>query len=522
MNIGLFISESEKTISKTIDLLSLASNYKDLASVKIFNNLCSSTSIKAVQEEIKAKEIKGVVLAGESPLYYRKIRNGDLLIKTIHEAGINSNMVSFVNLKEQVAMPHRSEPSEATKKAKVLTDVGIERLRLVHDVETIGVTPKKSVAIIGTTVGGLFAGQRLLERGYKIHFIDKSPLRDLQSYKAQAMPTLAYVKTHPDVSFHEGAIKELYGYAGNFRIEFEEHSLRAGGIVVAIDNDVAYTEELYPLLRIERDDYGFFKPVISDTSTAETVNPGMVVIPFNKDASLSHIIALSDSASTLLDSLLSKKEIEHELFVSEVDETVCGGCGTCIKTCIFHAAKLDPIKKLSFTNIKRCVGCGNCVSACPTGARDQISAPTKYLTSAIKILSQYQPPNGIKVLYLACEGCGYPSLDYAGRMGVEYPTSVLPLGVRCGGRIDTQLILEAFREGFHGVVICKCKDDHCLNIVGNTDLDRRANLFRTVLKSRGIATERLRIFGVTECEGASCVGSAVEFIDYLKTTGARA
>jgi heterodisulfide reductase subunit A-like polyferredoxin/coenzyme F420-reducing hydrogenase delta subunit len=525
MNIGLFISESEKTISSTINLQSLASNYKDLASVKLFNNICSSTSIMEVQEEIKAKKLKGVVLAGESPFYYKRIRNGDLLIKAIHEAGINSNMVSFVNLKEQVAIPHRSEPAEATKKAKVLTDVGIERLRFVHDVETIGVTPKKSVAIIGTTVGGLFTGQRLLERGYRVHFIDKSSVRDLQGYKIQAMPTLAYVKNHPEASFHEKPIKELYGYAGNFRLEFsegssgEDYSLRAGGIIVAIDDDLKYTEELYPLLRIERNEQGFFAPIISDTATVETVNPGIVVIPYNKDAPLFHIIAFSDSASTLLDSLLSKNEIEHELFVSEVDEEVCGGCGTCIKTCIFHAAELDPIKKLSSTNIKRCVGCGNCVSACPTGARNQVSAPTKYLISAIKILSQYQPPNGIKVLYLVCEGCGYPSLDYAGRMGLEYPTSVLPLSVRCAGRIDTQLILEAFREGFHGVVICKCKDDHCLNIVGNTDLDRRANLFRTVLKSRDIATERLRIFGVTECEGASCVGSAVEFIDYLRTTG---
>ncbi|MDP3111721.1 MAG: hydrogenase iron-sulfur subunit [Thermodesulfovibrionales bacterium] len=522
MNIGLFISESEKAISNIIDLQSLASDYKNLASVKIFNNLCSSTSIRAVQEEIKTKKLKGVVLAGESPLYYKKIRNGDLLLRTIHEAGINSNMVSFVNLKEQTAMPHRSDPSEATKKAKVLIDVGIERLRFAHNVETIGVTPKKSVAIIGTTIGGLFAANRLLERGYKVHFIDNASLRDLGDFKAQAMPTLAYVKNHTDASFHERAIKELYGYAGNFRIEFEDYSLRAGGIVVAIDDDLKYTEELYPLLRIERNEQGFFVPIISDTATVETVNPGIVVIPFTKNAPLPHIIALSDSASTLLDSLLSKKEIEHELFVSEVDEKVCGGCGTCIKTCIFHAAELDPIKKLSSTNIKRCVGCGDCVSACPTGARDQISAPTKYLISAIKILAQYQPPNGIKVLYLACEGCGYPSLDYAGKMGIEYPTSVLPLSVRCAGRIDTQLILEAFNEGFQGVVVCKCKDDHCLNIVGNIDLDRRANLFRSVLKSRGISAERLRIFGVTECEGGSCVGSAVEFISYLKNIGGMA
>ena len=69
--------------------------------------------------------------------------------------------------------------------------------------------------------------------------------------------------------------------------------------------------------------------------------------------------------------------------------------------------------------------------------------------------------------------------------GLEYPTGVMPLSVRCAGRLDTQFILEAFKQGFTGVVICKCKDDHCLNIVGNTDLDRRANLFRAVLSSRG-------------------------------------
>lgn len=521
MNIGLFISESEKVISKTIDLAAIIKDYKDLSSVKIFKNINSSTSIKEIKNEIRSKSLKGIVLAGESPLYFKRIRNADTVVKAITGAGINPNMISFVNLKEQVALPHRSMPLEATKKARFMMDVGIERLRFVHDVGIVGVTPKKSIAIIGTTAGGLFAAKRLLERGYSIHFIDKSGIRDLKDYKEQAIPTLAYLKNHPDVSFHEKPIKELYGYAGNFRIIFEDYSLRAGGIIVAIDNDLKYTEELYPLLRIDRNEQGFFTPIISDTATVETVNPGIVVIPYKVDRSLSYIITLSDSASVLLDTLLSQKEIKHEVFVSEVDEGVCGGCGTCVKTCIFHAAELDPVKKLSSTNIKRCVGCGNCVSACPTGARDQLSAPTRFLISAIQILSRYQPPDGIKVLYLACEGCGYASLDYAGRMGLEYPTGVLPLGVKCGGRIDTQLILEAFRSGFEGVAVCKCQDGRCLNIVGNTDLDRRANLFRSVLKSRGIEPERLRIFGVMECEGGSCVSNTLEFIEYLKTTGGR-
>lgn len=522
MNIGLFLSKGDGVISKAINLESIASQYSDLSSVKIYENILSSSAQKSIIEEIEKNNLQGVVLAGESPFYYRRVRNGDLFLRLIQKKGINKNKIGFANLREQVALPHRSEPENATKKAKVLVDIALQKVRMLKDVDAIAVTPKKNVAIIGTNTSGLFTAQKLLEMGYQIYFIDKSPFVNIEEHKDKITPTIAYLKNHPKVKFYLSGINDFYGYPGNFRITLKDgQKLRAGALVVAIQKDLDYTKELYPFLRIERDDDGFFKNITSDTATVETVHEGILLIPSNKDNSLSTIVSLADSAATSIESLLGYGDIGYELFVSQVDEEVCGGCGTCIKTCIFHAAELDAIKKLSSTNIKRCVGCGNCVSACPTGARDQVSATTAYLISAIKILSQYQPPNNIKILYLACEGCGYPSLDYAGRMGIEYPTSVLPLMVRCAGRIDTQLILEAFREGFHGVVVCKCKDDHCINIVGNTDLDRRANLFRTVLRSRGIEPERLRIFGVTECEGASCVEGAMEFISYLKSIGGR-
>lgn len=518
MNVGLFISEGEGEISKVVDVKSLADQYKNSIPAAIFNNLHSSTSLKAVRKEVEDRKLDSVVLAGESPLFYRKIRNGDILLKMLYAAGINPNRIGFANLREQVSMPHRAEPAEATKKAKMLVDVAIEKVRLSRDVEMIEVSPTKTIAIIGTTPGGFFAAHRLLERGFHIHFIDKKAIRDIKTLKNQTMPTLAYIKNHPNVHFHVSQIEELYGYAGGFRIKLKEDiNLRVGGIVVAIGDDLRFTEELYPFVRLERDEKGYFKTILSDTAVTETVQQGMFLIP--EAATLTTTLAFADSTAMSLDSLLNQNSIKHELFVSEVDADVCGGCGTCIKTCIFHAAELDPLEKLSSTNIKRCVGCGNCVSACPTGARDQISATTKYLLSAIRILSSYEPPNGIKVLYLLCEGCGYPSLDYAGRIGLEYPTSVMPLSVKCAGRIDTQFILEAFKVGFNGVVICKCKDDHCLNIVGNTDVERRANLFRAVLQSRGISPERLRIFNVTECEGGSGVGGAVEFINYLRNLG---
>jgi len=518
MNIGLFLSEGDGEISRVVDVKFIAGEYANGISTRILDNFHSAASHRAIIREVEDNKLEGIVLAGESPLFYRKTRNGELLLTLLYAAGINPNRVAITNIREQVALPHRATPDEATLKAKVLVDVSIEKVRLSKNVDLIEVSPRRSVAVIGTTTAGLYAGQRLLERNFEVDFIDREAFRDLQPFQHQTMPTLASIRNNPRAKFHVAKITDFYGYAGNFRINLDNNrKLRAGGVIVAIGDDLKFTDELYPFLRLERNERGLFKNVSAETAVTETVQQGIFLIPATQP--LSSAIALSDSAAMSLDSLLSSNAIRHELFVSEVDEAVCGGCGTCIKTCIFHAAEIDPVKKLSSTNIKRCVGCGNCVSACPTGARDQISANTKYYLSAITILSTYKPPTGAKLLYVVCEGCGYPSLDFAGNTGLEYPTGVMPLSVRCAGRLDTQFILHAFKQGFTGVVICKCKDDHCLNIVGNTDLDRRANLFRAVLSSRGISPDRLRIFGVSDCDGASCVTSAVEFMNYLKTMG---
>lgn len=518
MNIGLFLSEGDGEISKVVDVKSLADSYRESMPVSVLDNLQSAGSHLSILRDVKDKKLDAVVLVGESPLFYKKTRNGERLLSMLFAAGVNPNHIAIANIREQVALPHRSAPEEATKKAKVLVDVSIEKVRLSKRVELIEVSPRRAVTVFGTTPAGLFAAQRLLERGFQVDFIDREEVRAMNGFRLQTMPTLAAIRNHPLARFHVSKISDFYGYAGNFRINLEDgKKLRAGGIIVAIGDDLKLTEELYPFLRLERNERGFFKTMSADTAVTETVQHGIFLIP--ESQTIAAAISLADSAAMSLDSLLSQNAIRHELFVSEVDESVCGGCGTCIKTCIFHAAEIDPVRKLSSTNIKRCVGCGNCVSACPTGARDQISGNTHYYLSAIRILSTYKPPSGPRLLYVVCEGCGYPSLDYAGNSGIEYPTGVMPLSVRCAGRLDTQFILEAFKQGFTGVVICKCKDDHCLNIVGNTDLDRRANLFRSVLSSRGISPDRLRIFGVSDCDGATCVTSAVEFMNFLKNMG---
>jgi electron transport complex protein RnfB len=55
------------------------------------------------------------------------------------------------------------------------------------------------------------------------------------------------------------------------------------------------------------------------------------------------------------------------------DETICSGCGTCIKRCPVGAIKLKDEKLCQIQ--KRCIGCGLCVSTCPTSSRSLMLKP---------------------------------------------------------------------------------------------------------------------------------------------------
>jgi ferredoxin len=61
-------------------------------------------------------------------------------------------------------------------------------------------------------------------------------------------------------------------------------------------------------------------------------------------------------------------------YVSEVDGTICSGCGECEKTCPFLAIKVDEI---AVVDREICLGCGVCVELCPEDALELIRDKTK-------------------------------------------------------------------------------------------------------------------------------------------------
>ena len=281
----------------------------------------------------------------------------------------------------------------------------------------------------------------------------------------------------------------------------------------------ADTDSVRKALVLDKDKSGFFREADFLMNRVSTYEPGKFVIgTCSGPKTITERIEDARVASDLATDLLSKNEIVKELFVSETNENLCGGCGTCIRTCAFGAISNEPRngtnRGVAVIDKALCRGCGNCVSACPQSARDLVLYPSLFMQKSVDLLSLFRV-NEPKILIYACNGCAYPALDQATRVGYELPPNLFILRSPCSGRVDTQFIEYALKKGFDGVMIGMCETNSCHYLVGNEDLCKRVDLLNPLLESKGISKERIAITPVCFSRGEDAVVAVNDFIDKI-------
>ncbi|MFC1556732.1 hydrogenase iron-sulfur subunit [candidate division KSB1 bacterium] len=530
MKVGLFFSRDNGIISETVDVDTLADAYSNLAVSKVYDSFFSYDDQLAILREVEENALEGVVLAGNSPKFYTSVFNGDFIIRELTKLGINENKIAFANIREQVAFPHRGENEIATEKARLFIEIALSRLEVCHDIESVAISPFRSVLIVGTNAGGLIAAKLLLDKKYKVYILEKwHSFQDLEGIEEDLTPTITAIQSDKNAKiFFETDIEDFFGWCGDFKITLsnleEKVQITVGGVIVCVDDDFDKIEELRETMQIDTDMTGSLRGVRKKSYLGRTRDPGVWFLPYRKEVEDRYADEANSAGLAILaiTTILDKGEIQHPVLISEVDESICGGCGTCVKTCAFSASSVDSIRKVAVIDSKRCKGCGNCVVACPTGARDLITFPEEYVFNAIDILSERIPKStGPNILIILCNSCGYPAADLAGDLSLQkpelkYSANAMPVLVECGGNVDTQYVLYAFQKGFDGVAITICRNGHCHHIVGNTDMERRIGLFRAVLRSRNINDDRLRIIHVSPDEGQLFSEEINSFTEELK------
>jgi F420-non-reducing hydrogenase iron-sulfur subunit len=124
-----------------------------------------------------------------------------------------------------------------------------------------------------------------------------------------------------------------------------------------------------------------------------------------------------------------------------------------------------------------------------------------------------------RIVGFLCNWCSYTGADLAGTARMKYPPNVLPIRVMCSGRVDPGFILDAFRNGADGVLVCGCHPGDCHYVEGNYKCLRRIPLTKKILQGMGIPPERLRLEWVSASEGARFQEVITEFTSQIQALG---
>ncbi len=125
----------------------------------------------------------------------------------------------------------------------------------------------------------------------------------------------------------------------------------------------------------------------------------------------------------------------------------------------------------------------------------------------------------LRIVAFCCHYCAYAAADLAGSLRIQYPPSVRVVKLPCTGKLDVQLVLDAFEHGVDGVMVAGCMEGDCHYQRGNLNAKRRVNYAKTLLQSVGLEPERIRMFNMSSAMGQKWAEAVTEMDETVKNLG---
>ncbi len=175
-------------------------------------------------------------------------------------------------------------------------------------------------------------------------------------YQAEKPPT---VTAEPD-----GLNVSLYSPTVN-----EDVNLKADMLVLSTSLvPVVDAKELSQMLKVPLDGNGFFMEAHIKLRPIDFATDGIYVCgtahsPKDVGESVAQALGVASRAAIPM----AKKRVHTAAIMSQVDQTKCSGCGTCIDVCPYNALRKNE-KGLAETIAAVCKGCGVCGATCPEKA----------------------------------------------------------------------------------------------------------------------------------------------------------
>jgi F420-non-reducing hydrogenase iron-sulfur subunit len=187
---------------------------------------------------------------------------------------------------------------------------------------------------------------------------------------------------------------------------------------------------------------------------------------------------------------------------------------------LLPATRVETGLKLGFLADSGCVGCAPMLSSSSRCGRlerrrsKKIRPTSQEPTMPEGSCSEFTP----RVIVFCCNWCAYAGADLAGVSRFQITPHYRVVRTMCSGRVDPELILQAFVGGVDGVMVAGCHPGDCHYMEGNYRAMRRVLFLRRLLEDMGVEPDRLALEWVSAGEGnrfREVVNSFVERVTAL-------
>lgn len=121
-----------------------------------------------------------------------------------------------------------------------------------------------------------------------------------------------------------------------------------------------------------------------------------------------------------------------------------------------------------------------------------------------------------KIIAFCCHYCAFTAADLAGTMRQQYPPNIKIERIPCTGKVDTNLLLQAFLDGADGVMVAGCEVGGCHFIQGNIRALKRVEYAKKLLAEAGINPERLEMYHIAASQGPLFAETSRMFTEKIK------
>jgi heterodisulfide reductase subunit A len=245
------------------------------------------------------------------------------------------------------------------------------------------------------------------------------------------------------------------------------------------------------LLKLARSADGFFQEAHPKFRPVDTLVPGVFLAGMAQGPKdIPDTVSQASGAAARAIALMNRGTYYFDPQFAFVEADRCTGCELCLSSCPYDAISMKNGK--AEINSALCTGCGVCIGHCPDRAIDMHLYSTEQLRAEIRRATEKRSEGEVRILIFADDMTTYRLVDSVGTAKMSYSSNSRLIRIPSGGRVTTELILEAFAGGADAVLIADAEEKSSPYATSKIEMLRNVAAAREVLERAGIEIERLQ------------------------------